>query len=169
MINIPKNLFKEDTNQIYLENIDFKDIQSNPVKFFNLTKIEECLYFYKSKAFKILNLTVAPEIYIKLENISDMKFLVSFIKININQFELKKSSIDLDINFEVFPYKEGIMLERSVKISVRERLKIWFMPLLVNDFLIDKVVKIISSRLDKKLIKMINKNTNDIKTNIDAT
>ena len=101
-----------------------------------------------------------------MDNISEKKILFSFVKININQFELKKSSIDLDINFEVCPKEQGILIERSVKITVRERFKIWFLPLLINDFLIDKVVKLISDRLDKKIRQMINKNLNIIRINI---
>ena len=101
-----------------------------------------------------------------MDKISKEKFIVSFIKINLNQFELKKSSIDLEINFEVCPKERGILIERSVKITVRERLKIWFLPLLINDFLIDKVVKLISDRLDRKLKKLMYKNLNIVRTNI---
>ena len=165
MIKIFKKISKEDKNQIHFKNIDFKEIQNHPEKFFNLKKIGDCLYSYKSKPFKLLNLTIDPEIFMKLESISDKKLLVYFNKININQFNLKKSSIDLDINFEVYPDQKGIILERSVKISVRESFKIWFMPLLINDFLIDKVVKLISDRLDRKLKKMII-NNNISKINI---
>ena len=64
------------------------------------------------------------------------------------------------------PKEKGILVERSVKITVKKKLKIWFLPLLINDFLIDKVVKLISDRLDTKLRKMINKNLNIIRTNI---
>ena len=166
MIDLLKKISREDKNQIYFENIDFNEIKKYPEKFFNLEKIGDSIYFYKSKAFKILNLTIDPEIFIRMENISEKNFFVSFIKININQFELQKSSIDLTINFEVFPKEEGIMLKRCVKISVREKLKIWFLPLLINDFLIDKVLKLICDRLDRKLKKMINKNMDISKTNI---
>ena len=126
MIKSLKNISRQDTNQIYFKDIDFKEIQSHPEKFFNLSKIGDFLYFYKSKAFKIINLTVDPEIFIRVDIISEKKILFSFVKININQFELKKSSIDLDINFEVCPKEKGILVERSVKITVREKLKIWF-------------------------------------------
>lgn len=166
MIKSLKNISRQDTNQIYFKDIDFEEIQSHPEKFLNLKKIGDYLYYYKSKAFKIINLTIDPEIYIRVDRVDESKFLVSFIKININQFELKKSSIDLDINFEVCPKDRGILINRIVKITVRERLKIWFLPLLINDFLIDKVVKLISDRLDKKLKKLMYKNLNLVRTNI---
>lgn len=166
MIKSLKNISRKDTNQIYFKDIDFEEIQSHPEKFFNLKKIGDFLYYYKSKAFKLINLTIDPEIFMRVDKVSEKKFIVSFIKININQFELKKSSLDLEINFEVCPKEQGILIERSVKITIRDRLKIWFLPLLINDFLIDKVVKLISDRLDRKLKKLMYKNLNIVKKNI---
>ena len=74
MIKSLKNISRQDTNQIYFKDIDFKEIQSHPEKFFNLSKNGDFLYFYKSKAFKIINLTVDPEIFIRVDNISEKKF-----------------------------------------------------------------------------------------------
>ena len=150
MIKIDSNReFKLKSNSfLVLKKINLKEIGFNKISASNL-------YIYHSDEYKVLNYSIKPKLIFLIDNEDDFVY-IKLQSIYIKNLPIILKSLELILEVKIFPEDNFCKITRHISLShdIKNKLISYLSENFIDKFL-NNLIKIISIRFDKKLIKKV--------------